>query len=211
VILFGLTGGIASGKSTVAARFRERGIPVIDADQVARDVVAPGSEGLAVVIEAFGSGTLDEYGALDRKKLAAIAFSDEVSRKRLNGILHPRIGMRTMELSAALAAEGHAVACYEAALLVENGVADSFRPLVVVAAPEAVQIARATERDAMTTGEAEARVRAQLPLAEKRKVADHVIDNDGDLAALVKRSDDVLDAILAAISRPGDGSPAAST
>lgn len=204
MILFGLTGGIASGKSTVAARFRERGIPVIDADQVARDVVAPGSEGLAAVTEAFGTGVLDAQGALDRKKLAAIAFADGSSRKRLNGIFHPRIGMRTMELSAALAAQGHAVACYEAALLVENGVADSFRPLVVVGAPEAVQIVRAIERDGMTQAEAQARVQAQLPLAEKRKVADHIIENDGDVAALLKRSDSVLDSILAAIEHRGD-------
>lgn len=204
MLLFGLTGGIASGKSTVAARFRERGVPVIDADQVARDVVAPGSDGLAAVTAAFGEAVLDPSGALDRKKLAAIAFADEAARKKLNGILHPRIGMRTAELSAELAAAGHAVACYEAALLIENRVADAFRPLVVVAAPEATQIQRAVARDAMTPAEAEARVRAQLPLAEKRKVADHVIENDGDLSRLIARADEVLDAVLrAAPGAPG--------
>jgi dephospho-CoA kinase len=202
MILFGLTGGIASGKSTVAARFRERGVPVIDADQVARDVVAPGTDGLAAVRDAFGDGVLDDAGALDRKKLAAIAFADEPSRKKLNAILHPRIAMRTAELSMALAAEGHPVACYEAALLVENGVADSFRPLVVVAAPEALQIERAIARDRMTPAEAEARVRAQLPLAEKKKVADHVIDNDGDRDRLVARADEVLDAIRSRVKAP---------
>ena len=201
MILFGLTGGIASGKSTVAARFRERGIPVIDADQVAREVVAPGSEGLAAVVEAFGPDVLDGEGALARKKLGAIAFADDTSRKKLNAILHPRIAMRTAERSALLASEGHPVACYEAALLVENGVADAFRPLVVVAAPEALQVERAMSRDGMSRGDAEARIRAQLPLEQKKKVADYVVDNDGDRARLVARADEVLAAIQGRAAR----------
>lgn len=195
MIFFGLTGGIASGKSSVGQRFRERGVPVIDADRVAREIVEPGTEGLAAVVAAFGPGVLAGDGSLDRKALAAVAFADDAARRRLNAILHPRIAARTAQMGADLAAKGERFACYEAALLVENGVADAFRPLVLVAAPEAEQVRRAVARDAMTVAEAEARIRAQMPLAAKRKVADHVIENDGDLAHLRAQADLVLDLV----------------
>lgn len=198
MIFFGLTGGIASGKSSVGQRFRERGVPVIDADRVARDVVEPGSEGLAAVVESFGAGVLARDGTLDRKALASVAFADDDARRRLNAILHPRIAARTAQLAAELAAAGERFACYEAALLVENGVADAFRPLVLVAAPEAEQVRRAVARDALTVAEAEARIRAQMPLAAKRQVADHVIENDRDLAHLRDQADRVLDLIRGA-------------
>jgi dephospho-CoA kinase len=195
MILFGLTGGIASGKSTVARRLRARGVPVIDADRVAREVVEPGTEGLAEVVAAFGPSVLGIDGALDRKALADRVFRDESARRRLNAILHPRIAARTAELAAEHAARGVPIACYEAALLVENGVADAFRPLVLVAAPEEEQVRRAMARDALSEGEARARVAAQMPLAAKRAVADHVIENDGDVAELERRTDRVLAAI----------------
>lgn len=194
-VLFGLTGGIASGKSTVARRFRARGLPVVDADELAREVVAPGSEGLAEIVRTFGEGVLAGDGSLDRKKLAAIAFADEASRRKLEAITHPRISARSMQLAAEAAASGHPLACYEAALLVERGATDAFRPLVVVSAREAVQVARAMARDASTEDEARARVRAQLPMEKKIAAADYVIANDGDLATFLARADDVLDAI----------------
>lgn len=193
--LFGLTGGIASGKSAVGARLRARGVPVIDADALARDAVAVGSEGLAEVVKAFGPEVLGPDGALDRKKVAAIVFGDEEKRRVLNAIVHPRVTALTFEHAARLRDEGHPLACYEAALIVENGVADAFRPLVVVAAPEDVQVARACARDRATADEARARIRAQMPLAEKTKVADFVIDNTGTLADLEARTDEVLAAI----------------
>ena len=193
--LFGLTGGLASGKSTVAARLRERGVPVIDADRLAREVVAPGSEGLAAVVEAFGAEVLAEDGSLDRARVAELVFGDESRRKRLNALLHPRIGALTAERAAALAAAGERLACYEAALLVENGLADAFRPLVVVAVPEEVQIARAMARDGVSEDHARARLRAQVPLLAKVAVADFVIDNTGDRDALMRRTDEVLDAV----------------
>jgi dephospho-CoA kinase len=205
VLLFGLTGGIASGKSSVAARLRERGVPVIDADRVAREVVEIGTPGLAALVEAFGDSILLPDGALDRKALAARTFGDEPARRRLNAILHPRIAARTAEIAAALAGEGQKLACYEAALLVENGVADAFRPLVLVAAPEDVQIRRAMARDGMTEADARARIASQTPLADKRKVADHVIENDGDREALNARTDEVLDAIRRAAGISGEG------
>jgi dephospho-CoA kinase len=190
--LFGLTGGIASGKSTVAARFRAHRLPVIDADELAREVVAIGSEGLAAVVAAFGSGVLEPSGALDRKALAAVVFADDASRRKLGSILHPLISRRTMERSAELAGQGEPLACYEAALLVENGIADAFRPLVVVACPEEDQIARVQSRDGSTRDEALARIRAQKPLAEKVGVADFVIDTAGPIEIARKRADEVL-------------------
>ena len=195
--LFGLTGGIASGKSAVAARFRERGVPVVDADQLAREVVRPGTPGLTALVEAFGAGILAANGELDRKALAAIAFADPASRATLNAIVHPRIAEATAAAIARLESEGVALACYEAALLVENGVFAAFRPLVVVAAPEHVQVARAMARDGATEAEVRARIAAQMPLADKVARADYVIENDADLATLHARADDVLDAIRA--------------
>lgn len=193
--VFGLTGGIASGKSAVAERLRARGVPVIDADRVARDVVAKGTPGLDAVVRTFGIEFLDEDGELDRKKLAREVFADDAKRKALNGILHPRIGEATFERTRVLAEEGHPLACYEAALLVENGIADAFRPLVVVTAPEDEQIRRAMKRDQATEAEARARMAAQMPLEAKIAVADFVVDNAGSIAELEPRVDDVLDAI----------------
>jgi dephospho-CoA kinase len=199
-VLFGLTGGLASGKSSVAAFFRARGVPVIDADRLAREVVAPGSPGLAAVIEAFGLGVVAADGTLDRAALAARVFADPAERARLNAILHPRIGALTAERAAALAAAGEPLACYEAALLVENGLADAFRPLVVVAVPEAVQVARAMARDGVTEAEARARIAAQMPLESKVAVADYVIDTSGERAATERRADEVLADIRARTS-----------
>ena len=193
--LFGLTGGIASGKSTVAARLRAHGVPVIDADELAREVVEPGTEGLRAIVEAFGEGVLDAAGALDRKALARIAFSDDAARRRLNAITHPRIGQRTAERADQLGRAGELLCCYEAALLVENGVADMFRPLVVVSCPESVQIARIQSRDDSSRADAMARIAAQKPLAEKVAAADFVIDTDGPVERSRERTDEVLRAI----------------
>ncbi len=179
----------------MAARLRARGVPVIDADALARDAVAIGTEGLAEVVKAFGSEVLAPDGTLDRKKVAAIVFGDPEKRGVLNAIVHPRVTALTFEHAARLRDEGHPLACYEAALIVENGVADAFRPLVVVAAPEDVQVARACARDRATPDEARARIRAQMPLSEKTKVADFVIENTGTLADLEARTDEVLRAI----------------
>jgi len=195
VHLFGLTGGIASGKSAVAARLRDRGVPVIDADQLARDAVTAGSPGLAQIVETFGEGVLAADGTLDRKKLADQVFNDDAKRKALNGIVHPIVTTLTFKRAAELRDAGHPLACYEAALIVENGVADAFRPLVVVAAPEETQIARACARDKAAVADVRARIRAQTPLADKVKVADFVIENAGSLADLERRTDEVLTSI----------------
>ncbi|GAB5542461.1 MAG: dephospho-CoA kinase [Sandaracinaceae bacterium] len=176
----GLTGGIGSGKSTVAAMFSELGVPVVDADRVARDVVEPGTDGLAAVVEAFGDGMLGKDGRLDRAKLGERVFDDEAARKRLEGILHPRIAAASMARFAQLAEEGHPYAIYEAALLVESGRHRMMGALIVVAVDEATQVARVEARDALSAEAARKRIAAQLPLAEKVDVADYVIRNDGD-------------------------------
>jgi dephospho-CoA kinase len=197
VHVFGLTGGIASGKSTVAARLRARGVPVIDADELARDVVAPGSDGLRAVVDAFGPGVLGPEGTLDRKTLARIVFSDDEKRRTLNAITHPRITALTQARVAELSTQGEPLACYEAALIVENGVQDLFRPLVVVAAPEAVQLARVRAREGSAAEDALGRIRAQKPLHEKIDVADYVIETTGTLEENVRRTDEVLTSICA--------------
>ncbi len=198
--MFGLTGGLASGKSTVARMIRARGIPVIDADLLAREVVEKGSEGLAAVVAAFGEGVLSPDGAMDRAKVAELVFGDPARRRTLNGIVHPRIAALSAQRVGELDAAGHALGCYEAALLVENRLVEMFRPLVVVAAPEDVQVARAMARDSATEEQARARLAAQLPLAEKVAVADFVIDTTGPLPATEAQVDAVLAAIRARFS-----------
>jgi dephospho-CoA kinase len=202
MLLFGLTGGIASGKSTVAARFASQGVPVLDADAFAREVVLPGSPALLEIQKAFGDGVLTPDGTLDRKALAKVVFADPAARKQLNAITHPRIGALTAVRASELAARGEPLACYEAALIVENGMADAFRPLVAVTAKEEARIARAMQRDGSTEGEARARIAAQVSLAEITRAADFVIQNDGDLEALHREADDVLARIKMGYSQP---------
>jgi len=193
----GLTGGIASGKSTVGKIFRELGAMVVDADEVAREIVERGSEGLAEIVSAFGAEVLSTDGMLDRKKLGAIVFDDSAARKRLEGITHPRIFARSMQLMAAAASRGEKLAIYEAALLVENGSYKMLQALVVVAASEATQVARVAARDGIDEVGARARMAAQMPLEKKIAVADYVIWNDGDREALRARTHEVHAALLA--------------
>jgi dephospho-CoA kinase len=193
--LFGLTGGIASGKSSVARIWRELGLPIIDADVLAREVVLPGAPALSDIRAEFGDAVIAPDGTLDRKALGGIIFSDEVKRKRLNALTHPRIYALSAERAAELQARGEPLACYEAALLVENGMADAFRPLVVVTASPENQVKRAALRDGATEADARARVLAQTPLEEKVKVADIVVDNDLTPEELEEKARDALVAV----------------
>jgi len=195
--VFGLTGGIGSGKSTAAALFRERGVPVVDADELARDAVAPGSEGLSQVAAAFGAELVGADGALDRKRLATLGFSDETARKRLNAITHPIVRRLSQERFAALDRQGVALAGYDVPLLFEVGLDAVLRPVVLVASSEATQIQRILARDGATEAEARARISAQLPLSEKRKKADYVLENDGTRAELAAQVDAVLQRLRA--------------
>ena len=200
--IVGLTGGIGSGKSTVARIFAEEGVPVVDADRVARDVVEPGTDGLRAVVDAFGEEMLDADWTLDRKKLGERVFGDDDARKRLEGILHPRIAATSMARFGELAAAGHPYAIYEAALLVENGSHRMMQALVVVSASEATQVARVMERDGLEAAAARQRIRAQLPLADKIAVADYVIDNDGSIEETRART---LEVHRALVERFGEG------
>ena len=190
--VIGLTGGIAAGKSAVARLLRERGAAVVDADELARRVVAPGEPALAEIVQRFGSEVLSADGTLDRKKLGAIVFADGAARAALNQMTHPRIAARAQEDIAAAARHGARVVFYEAALLVENGVHRMLDGLIVVAAPEPVQVQRLIGRDHLTEDEARARIAAQLPLEDKIAVATWVIHNDADLDALARRVDEVV-------------------
>jgi len=185
--VFGLTGGIASGKSVVARIFREQGVPVVDADEVAREVVEKGTPGLAKIVEEFGEGVLTPDGALDRKALGAIVFDDANKRALLNAILHPAIAAKSAEHFARLSGS-NALVCYDAALIVERGIADMFRPLVVVASTPALQRERLQARDRITPAEADARLAAQAPVEAKIAAADVVIHNDGTLETLNERA-----------------------
>jgi dephospho-CoA kinase len=193
--LFGLTGGIGSGKSTVARRFRARGLPVLDADVLAREVVAKGNPALSEIVARFGGEMLDADGNLDRKKLAAHVFQDDEARHALNNITHPRVGSLLTERAGALARRGEPLACYEVPLLFEAGLDTVLRPIVVVNAPIELRVERTVLRDAGTAEEVLARIRAQMPLDEKARRADYVIDNAASPEELVARADEVFDAV----------------
>lgn len=190
----GLTGGIASGKSTVARLLAEKGVPVIDADALARRVVEPGSPALAEIAARWPS--VVEDGRLDRKALAAIVFSDPAERKALEAITHPRIRAEAERRFAEAEAAGAPQAVYEAALLFENDLDRELDATILVAAPIEQQIERLCARDGLDRRAAEERLRAQLPLEEKRARATFVVENDADLETLRRRVDAVWDEVV---------------
>ncbi len=179
--IIGLTGGIASGKSTVAKILRELGAPIVDADQVARDVVEPGTPALEEIVARFGPEVVDADGRLERKRLGDIVFADDDARAALNAIIHPRIAAASQQRIAALAAAGEPIVVYEAALIVENKLTSWMEALIVVSVSRGVQVPRLMARDGIDAIAAEARLAAQLPLEDKVAVADYVVDNSGTL------------------------------
>lgn len=195
----GLTGGIASGKSTVAGLLRERGIPVIDADQVSRQVVAPGSEGLAAVVTAFGPGVLAADGSLDRKALGAIVVADADARRRLEAITHPRIGAAVQVLLDALDGGGHPVAVVEAALMVETGSFRRHDAVLLVGCSPAAQVDRLAAREGWDRARAAQWLDAQPRLEQRRQLLRRAeqdggpavveLDNDGAPDALERQLD----------------------
>jgi dephospho-CoA kinase len=194
--LVGLTGNIGSGKSTVGRMFAARGIPVIDADDLLREVQAPGQPAHAEIAAAWPEAVAPG-GAIDRKRLGKIVFADPAARRRLEAITHPRIQSLSRVRTAAVADAGHDLALYEASLLVESGRHEELDGLIVVTASPATQVARVVRRDGVSEDDALARLRAQLPQEDKLRVATHVIDNDGDLAATEAQVDRVLAALRA--------------
>jgi len=185
-----LSGGIGSGKSTVSAMLRALGAVVIDADEIVHRLQAPGAPMVAELAAAFGPGILDAGGALDRKRLGALVFGNPELRRRLNAIVHPKVGIEVARQLDEARRSGAALVVLDIPLLFESRAAGArggasalpFEATVLVYAPRAVQIARTMARDGCSAADAEARVAAQMPIDDKRALADHVIDNGGDRA-----------------------------
>ncbi|MEU3446744.1 dephospho-CoA kinase [Streptomyces thermolilacinus] len=185
MLTVGLTGGIGAGKSEVSRLLVSYGAVLIDADRIAREVVEPGTPGLAAVVEAFGPDILTDEGTLDRPRLGSIVFGDAERLATLNGIVHPLVGARSAELQAAAAPD--AVVVHDVPLLTENGLAPLYDVVVVVEASTGTRLERLVRLRGMTESEARARMAAQATPEQRRAVADYVIDNDGPLEALEPR------------------------
>ena len=183
----GLTGGIGSGKSEVTRRLARRGAVVIDSDVLAREVVAPGTPGLAAVVAEFGPEVLDPGGALNRTRLGGIVFADPARLAALNAIVHPLVRARSTELAAA--APPDAIVVHDIPLLVEVGLAGGFDVVVVVDVTEPVQLDRLGRVRGLAEADAKARIAAQASRGQRLAVADYVVDNNGDLRALDRAVD----------------------
>ena len=192
----GLTGGIASGKSTVAGMFAAWGAYVVDADHVARDVVAPDGPAFDAVVKRFGAKILDEVGEIDRLELGRIVFYDEGERRALEAILHPAIREESRRRFVQLSGKA-LIGIYEASLLVETGTHEDFDFLIVAACSTETQIARLIERDDLGEEDARQRLAAQFPLEKKVELADFVIDTGGSLVETEGRARVVWDALTA--------------
>jgi dephospho-CoA kinase len=188
--LIGLTGGIASGKSVVAARLAERGAVVVDADQVAREVVERGTPALARIAEEFGDGVIASDGSLDRAALGALIFSSPEKRAALNAITHPAVAVRSHELfAAAAAADPDAIVVYDVPLLIEAGRTDEFDLIVVVNASTETRLNRMVELRGMSRDEAMHRINSQATNTERLAIADVVIDSNGTLEQTLEQAD----------------------
>ncbi|WP_394434980.1 dephospho-CoA kinase [Streptomyces sp. SGAir0957] len=189
MVKVGLTGGIGAGKSEVSRLLVERGAVLVDADKIAREVVEPGTPGLAAVVEAFGEEVLAADGTLDRPRLGAIVFADPDKLAVLNSIVHPLVGARSADLEAAAGAD--AVVVHDVPLLTENGLAPLYDLVIVVDASTETQLDRLTRLRGMTEEDARARMAAQATREKRREIADVVIDNDVPLDRLVEQVDAV--------------------
>ncbi|MGY3201031.1 dephospho-CoA kinase [Streptomyces sp. TE5632] len=189
MLTVGLTGGIGAGKSEVSRLLVECGAVLIDADRIAREVVAPGTPGLTAVVESFGEGVLAEDGSLDRPGLGSIVFADPEKLAVLNSIVHPLVGARSRELEEAAAED--AVVVHDVPLLTENGLASLYDLVIVVDVSAETQLDRLTGRRGMSEQDARARMAAQATREQRREIADIVIDNDVPLEDLARRVKDV--------------------
>jgi dephospho-CoA kinase len=198
MLAVGLTGGIGSGKSAVADLLVERGALLIDADQVARDVVAPGGPAYQPLIDRFGPGIVAADGTIDRQALADIAFADEESRLALNAITHPAIGIRMIEMRDALADTDDIVVLAIPLLTALHRETVKLHKVVVVDTPTDIALERLLSQRGFDRADAEARIRAQIPREERKKEADYVLDNSADRAALEREVAKLWDWLLAA-------------
>jgi dephospho-CoA kinase len=194
--LIGLTGGIASGKSTIARRLAEHGAIIIDADIVSREVVAPGSPALASIALEFGEDMIDSEGALNRAKLGAVVFSDAEKLEKLNAIMHPAVKTRSAEVLAKARADNpDSVVVYDVPLLVEADIARNYDEIIVASAPEETRIKRMIQLRGLTDEEAKARIGAQASEAKRLAIADVVIDTGGNLQHTLEQVDALWDRI----------------
>jgi dephospho-CoA kinase len=192
VKLIGLTGGIASGKSTVAAILRRLGAVIVNADELSREVVRPDTPGWKELLETFGADILQTDRTLDRQKLRKIVFDDPAARKKLEAVIHPRVRALAEQRIKEHAAAGVSIVVYEVPLLFEGNLQDSLRPVVLVAASTSTQKKRLAERDQLAAAEAEKHIAAQMNLEKKRRLADYVIENDGNVDELERQVRTVL-------------------
>jgi dephospho-CoA kinase len=192
MITFGLTGGIACGKSTVSKTFRANGIPMVDADEVARQVVAIGTLGLTQLIETFGKEYHQYDGTLNRTKLGQLVFSDKEALAMLNGIMGPLIHSEASAQIKKFHDEGYDIVGFDAALICENGNADKYRPLIVVSCPQDIQLARLMSRNNLTRDEAMARINAQFSSEKRVEFADFVIDSSMAIKNSIQQTEVVI-------------------
>ena len=197
----GLTGGIGTGKSTVSAHLRRLGATVIDADEATRAVQARGSDGLRQLVDAFGPGILGPGGELDRPALAAIAFADPAARRRLEAIVHPLVRRWMAEQALEAADRGEAMVVMDIPLLFESRGTAGFDAVVLVYAPEELQVRRLVDLRGMSEEQARARIAAQMPIEEKRRLATHVVDNTGSLDDLHRQVERLWTELTAGAAR----------
>jgi dephospho-CoA kinase len=197
VKLVGLTGGIASGKSTVAKILQSLGAAIVNADDLAREVVEPGHEAWQEIVASFGAGVLQSDQNLDRQKLRTLIFNQPEARKRLESIIHPRVRALAEERIRQYAAAGYPVVIYEVPLLFEGNLQEWLRPVILVACDVETQTARLQKRDHLTAADAEKHIAAQMSLKDKRRLADYVIENNGTLEDLERQTRQILEQIKA--------------
>jgi dephospho-CoA kinase len=190
--VFGLTGNIGSGKSTVAAMLRDAGIPVLDVDRISKEVTAPGGRAYDSVVQAFGRGIVQDDGSIDRKRLGEIVFAEPRLRTQLEAITHPAILEGVKEAIAGIKREGHRAAVVEATLIHESGRKGLFEAVISVSCDRETAISRLAARDGMTRAQAEARLRAQMPADLKAGASDYLIDNSGTLDETRRQVEQVM-------------------
>jgi len=195
VKLIGLTGGIASGKSTVAKILERLGAAIVNADVLSREVVEPGRDAWKEIVDAFGAEVLQTDQTLDRQKLRAIIFDRPEARKKLESIIHPRVRALAEERIRQHAAAGYEIIVYEVPLLFEGNLQDALRPVILVACAADTQRRRLQHRDQLDAAAAQKHIEAQMSLAEKRRLADYVIENDGNMEDLERQVRAVLEKI----------------
>ena len=195
--LVGLTGGIASGKSTVAKILQSLGAAIVNADDLAREVVEPGHEAWKEIVASFGTDILQSDQTLDRQKLRTLIFNQPEARKRLESIIHPRVRALAEERIRQYAAAGYPVVIYEVPLLFEGNLQEWLRPVILVACDVETQTARLQKRDHLTAAEAEKHIAAQMSLKDKRRLADYVIENNGSLEDLERQTRQILEELKA--------------